>query len=83
MRVTIYKCNECKKEIGNKIHLSLHFATGSGVAVPPGAGIHMWRVESYMQGQFLHFCGINCLSKYFGNLMANSDASKKKEKPRS
>lgn len=35
MRQTVYKCDQCTKEIGEKKHISIQFAEYSGIAVPP------------------------------------------------
>lgn len=81
MQVTIYKCDKCKKEIGNKKHLSLSFGQYSGVAVPPTAkGIHgnkRWSIETSVQGMFLHFCSTKHLAEYFDGLI---EKATKKEK---
>lgn len=70
MRSTIYKCDECKKEIGDKIHLSLSFGAYSGVAVPPKTKKQSWVVAGSLQGSFSHFCSTGCLKKYFDGLLA-------------
>lgn len=66
---TTVKCNSCWKEIGDKKHFSFSFSNKSGIAIPPGEGIGSWRVVMLLQGEFIHFCGMKCLSSYFSKLI--------------
>lgn len=76
MQQTVYKCDECKKEIGESKHVSLSFGPHSGIAVPPkrvrevaNTVERTWRIPHDMKGMFLHFCSTEDLKKYFDNLM--------------
>jgi hypothetical protein len=79
MRQTVYKCDECKKEIGDKKHFSFQFAQYSGVAVPnkplpyTAGEVVRWEVHNKLQGKFVHFCGMKCLADYFRTLLKNSN----------
>lgn len=82
MRQTVYKCDHCKVEIGDKKHISLQFANYSGIAIPPstdemvkftkGFG-NTWKVVESLQGKFVHFCNHVCLGRYFGEIYKNAD----------
>lgn len=67
MRETIYKCDQCKKVIGNKKHISLQCGQYSGIANPPDPII--WEMDPSLNNDFLHFCSGQCIGKYFGNLL--------------
>lgn len=78
MQKTVYKCDQCLKEIGAKKHISLHFDRFSGIAVPPSTDemvkfekgfSNVWKVESSLQGEFVHFCNSICIQRYFSNLL--------------
>lgn len=66
MQKTIYKCDECKKEIGEKPHISLVMNNSvNGIALPPNhpKGQSHWYVQR-IHG-FLHFCSAEHLAKWF------------------
>lgn len=77
MQQVVYKCDQCKKEVGENKHISLRFSNESGIATPPdvlpqpdGAMRNRsWRVEAGLQGKFTHFCNAQCLQRYFSALM--------------
>lgn len=79
MRHTIYKCDQCKKEIGEKKHLSFQFYKFSGVSVPVKPApytlpsVTRWEVRESLDGKFMHFCGVACMSKYFVSSMKKAD----------
>ena len=79
MRQTVYKCDQCEKEIGNKKHVSLACGQYSGVAVPPKevigiASVNMgsWQVKSSLQGKFMHFCNGQCIARFFSDLIKST-----------
>lgn len=86
MQQTVYKCDECEKEIGLNIHISLRFAQNSGIAVPPvsekiDSGNRYWHTTPSLQGRFVHFCSAKCLKIYFDDLIfiaKNENKPKKK-----
>lgn len=79
MRTTIYKCDDCKKEIGDNVHFSLNFSNYSGIAVPPGEdGNYGWCIEKSIQGKFLHFCTAKCLGSHFSKMLKGYNDQKKK-----
>lgn len=67
MQLTIYKCNQCNKEIGLSKHISLRLSQNSGIAIPPKTNEY-WKTVPSLNGSFLHFCDPECLKKYFANL---------------
>lgn len=86
MQQTVYKCDECKAEIGKKKHFSLSFSNYSGVAVPPGTPVNSvggshpnWRVIPSIQGQFKHFCNPKCLTSFFTKLYKSADVPQNKK----
>lgn len=75
---TVFKCNHCKKEIGEKIHISLMIGSNgisSGIAVPPHDNVQ-WRVRGLPEN-FLHFHDEKCLGNFFGDLIKTVANSKK------
>lgn len=81
MRKTVYKCDQCNTEFGDKKHISLSFSSYSGIAIPPstdemvkftkGFG-NVWTVKESLNGKFMHFCNGQCISRFFGALMKKS-----------
>ena len=75
MRQTVYKCDECKKEIGEKRHISLQYGQYSGIAIPShpipytSPNVVRWSVEGGIKGTFAHFCNAQCLQRFFSVLM--------------
>jgi hypothetical protein len=70
MQSVVYKCDKCKKAIGNKPHISLSFNNFSGIAIPPELGrSEYWLVHEKIQGKFLHFCSVDHLATYFDDMM--------------
>lgn len=72
MQKTIYTCDQCEKEIGNKRHITLVMAANmvaSGIAVPPSKGQSTWGVHHKLNGKFLHFCNGVCIGRYFSALL--------------
>lgn len=65
MQQVVYKCDDCKVEIGPKKHISLRFGNNSGIATPPGGKHSYWHTEPTLNGKFLHFCSPKCLAHYF------------------
>lgn len=74
MQKTIFECDQCHEETSKKAkHISLRLSGNSGVAVPPKTGGNKdshWRVMPDLNGRFLHFCGVKCISDYFRPLLA-------------
>jgi hypothetical protein len=81
---TIYTCDSCQKEIGEKPHISLSFSNYSGIALPPntpnntGGILGQWKVVNSIQGRFYHFCSGTCIGSFFTGLMKKSVVVKKK-----
>jgi hypothetical protein len=70
MRTTVYKCDHCKRAIGEKPHISLSFGQFSGIALPPFIyGTPYWGVFASLNGKFLHFCRPDHLGQFFAKLM--------------
>ena len=73
---TSYICDseKCKKEIGDKKHISLVFAghtNASGIAIPPKESKHnQWGVHHKLNRRFLHFCNGKCIGAFFSDLMS-------------
>lgn len=67
MRVTIYKCDECKKVLSTGPegipHLSIDFNRQSGWVKKETMWNHLKKVIGIRQ-----FCNGNCLGKYFNKL---------------
>ncbi len=84
MQIVRYVCDGCKKDIGEKIHISIRFAVNSGVAIPPyseGGEIY-WRVKPELNGHFIHLHGPLCASRYFAgmlSIMKSAEEIRKKE----
>ncbi len=88
MQKSAYYCDNCKKVIGDKIHISLNMNKGlSGLAIPPDFPKNgdevlyssNWRIISVPNG-FMHF-HIQCIEKYFinwGNKLTGNEKPKKK-----
>lgn len=74
MQKTVYYCDQCKKIIGEKKHISLQLqGRFSGIAIPPDPltkelGLN-WSVKE-SQRKFMHFCKGECIGKYFDKLIA-------------
>lgn len=78
MRTITYKCDECKKEIGNKTHISLSFGDYSGIAIPPcPEGVANWCVVGNLRNQFMHFCKTECMKKMFDSMVSKVEKAKK------
>lgn len=90
MQEVIYKCDQCKKVIGEKAHFSLQFAHFSGISIPPSVEEKVlyesdnrkanWKVKNSLQGRFLHFCNGTCLASYFNQLLKKTVAKELKGK---
>lgn len=69
MQKTIYMCDQCKKEIGTKKHISLVLTHQySGIAVPPNKKKDKWTVETLLPN-FVHFCGPGCIALFFNQAL--------------
>lgn len=83
MQKVAYICDQCKKEIGNKKHLSISFGTHSGVANPPNTPIgekkdvyfDSWTTRPAFLGKFVHFCSVGCSTLWFTSAMKSSEAT--------
>lgn len=65
-RTIVYKCDQCKKEIGAKAHITLLLNSngpGTGIAVPPANG-NMWRTAR-LPLNFMQFHDGKCIGAYF------------------
>lgn len=73
MQQVVYKCDQCKVEIGEKKHISMRFSNNTGIAMPPStSSTKMWRVINELSGKFMHFCNHVCLGRFFGELYKNA-----------
>lgn len=74
MRKTIYKCDNCGDEIGDKKHFSFLFSNNyCGVAIPPEKVGDRWEMaENHLNGKFIHLCGLRCMKVFFSNLLAKA-----------
>lgn len=81
-QIASYRCDGCKKVIGEKIHISLlvQGSPANGVAIPPGhklneGGLHYdeenvhWYVNRAIKGQLYHFHNGDCAKKFFDNIL--------------
>jgi len=76
---TVYKCDQCKREIGQKAHVSLVFANqmnASGIAVPPKGGNNSWGMSNTLNGRFVHFHDGKCIGLYFDALIKKATNKK-------
>lgn len=75
MRKIVFFCNsdDCKKEIGNKKHITLMLGggPGTGIAIPPAKDGGSWHTVA-LPAHWIHFCGAPCLAHYFKILMENA-----------
>lgn len=79
MQKTIYQCDQCKKEIGAKAHVTMNFAGNgntSGVATPPGTHANGWYVVQFPRN-WIHLHGA-CVEKYFKALVETAEKKSKK-----
>lgn len=81
---TIYKCDGCYKEIGQRPHISIRIQdNASGVAVPPNPefinGTTYWHCVSFPL-KFMHFHNGHCMQKYFDKLLAEFSLKKNESK---
>ncbi len=69
MQKVMYMCDGCKKQIGEKKHLSVVFGQNgvSGVAMLP-KDQNRWSVTGFPQ-HWVHFHNGTCAGKYFDNLL--------------
>lgn len=76
MQKTIFECDQCHDDTSKKgKHISLRLAVNSGIATPPKTKKNPdshWRVMPDLQGKFVHFCGVKCLSEYFRSLITTN-----------
>lgn len=70
MQKTIYQCDQCKKELGDKKHI--HMDTRSNVRI----GIEMqqknsgvWGLHNKLSQTIFHFCNGVCIGRFFSELM--------------
>lgn len=78
MRDQVFRCDQCKKVIGARPHISLSFGSASGVAMPPNPLFpHSWDVKQSVSGKFAHFCTVDHLAKYFDGLFAKATKTEK------
>lgn len=76
---TLYKCDQCKKEIGDNPHISLVIANhvnASGIALPPNAERGIWIVCERINGDFLHFHNGKCIGLFFDALIKKATTKK-------
>lgn len=78
MQTTQYHCDQCRKIIGPKKHISLMVSSsyGSGIAVPPDPkkksseeGPKWSLMPSGIRSEFLHFCNGACIGRYFTSII--------------
>lgn len=69
MRKTVYGCDQCLNEIGNKKHLSLYLGHTSGIAIPPEGEKGKWTVKEGVVHRTVHFCTTEHLKEYFDEKM--------------
>lgn len=82
MKKTVYYCDNCKKIIGERKHISLQVHDRfSGIAVPSKSlkksfstdpqnneFSNNWTVKE-LEDKFIHFCKGECIGKYFDKLI--------------
>lgn len=87
MQKTVYKCDQCGREIGEKPHISLVLNInhdGCGIAVPPlkkgdkhSGRYSLWTTKRFDRS-FIHFCNEEHLAKYFKKKLVAATKSIKK-----
>jgi hypothetical protein len=71
MQQTIYRCDGCQEEIGNKVHISIRLGSDSGITEPPAHDAGYWKVHRpESMGSFLHFCCPQHMAGYFQGVIA-------------
>lgn len=85
MQEIVYKCDKCKKDLGQNQNISLNFGRYSGIAIPPSISDLVgfsagWRVFPNITNQFLHFCSVKCLTAFFTKLWKEANAETKPKK---
>lgn len=89
MRCTVYKCDECRKEIGDVPHFSFSVNHQTGVAIPPtdeGVGEGEFRgnwtlVTLIPKATIVQFCSLTCLFNWAKKAMEQSCAKFKMTAP--
>lgn len=90
MQKSAFYCDQCKKVIGDKVHITMVLNGGpcSGIAIPPthipkgpltlDVASGQWRVRKV--SGFMHFCSSEHLAAYFQKLIDEVDGEKKPRK---
>lgn len=74
---TSFYCDQCKKEIGKNVHITLVLNTsnsGTGIALPP-TGVRGW-ITTQLPQNFIHFHNGKCIGAYFDNLIRKATPKK-------
>ena len=77
-RHTIYKCDQCKREIGAKPHITLVLNlshSGTGIAVPPTHTNGLWKTNR-LNDSFLQFHDGKCIAAYFDGLLKKASTKR-------
>lgn len=64
MRKILYFCDNCGKDLGNKCHLSFHFAGWSGYVEPDDFGNWKHIENAVREDCIKQFCSTYCLRGY-------------------
>lgn len=70
-RITVYKCDQCKRDIGARAHITLVLRVdhpGTGIAVPPKDSHGLWKTNR-LNDSFLQFHDGKCIGAYFDALL--------------
>lgn len=77
MQRTIYQCDECEKEIGDKLHI--HMDLRSNIRVGIAMEQHndgVWGLHLKLKQAIYHFCNSVCLQRFFSKMMKEAKAKK-------
>lgn len=75
---TIYECDQCKKEIGKKNHITLMLSAGSGTGIAKYSLGLGWTTV-HLGANFIHFCNAKCIGTYFDIRLKGADGIKNKK----
>ena len=70
MRKTVYLCDHCNKEIGDKNHITINLQSDSGIALASKETDMQWNwgITSRIKG-IKQFCNAKCIGTYFSKIL--------------
>jgi len=74
---TVYMCDACGNDLGEKKNISVNFSNFSGIyAKPKHPDNQRWNCVQSLQGRFMHFCSAKCIGAFFVALMKRDEKKK-------